>query len=702
MKKIIGNIFATNTAARLKGGRIDRYLTDQRLLKLTESVLVLLFLFLLYHRETAVMNEMRGSQTGTISALLTNYLQERQLFFLPGRFWLLAWPLTLVGAAFLIANKRRWYFLAGTGCLTAVLLAADRLFHHYFAGIVSSASFGVGNQVWDVRHSLSGVLPWADVAWILVFLVFAVYGFVHRRLTNSSLALHPGSFAFDKLLGGLCLLLALYAAGLAFYIPNRFVAWDMTGHVVIMDEAPRSGQNMLPPHESSHREFALLFGLLNFHMHDVWTRLTQKPEPLSEQGLARAREIFSRKYELNQKSSPFAGVARGRNVFLISVESFQHFLLGLELDGVEVTPTLNRLREQALSFEHIIDHAKLGGTSDAEFSLMTGLLSDITGIASLTVPTQVDLVALPETLRQHGYATLSMHAHRISFWNRNLNHPRYGIEKMIFEDKFPSEEVIGLGVGDDVFLQRSLDYLKPQSQPFFSFLICFSSHHPYLNPPPESASLFPSLPADSQARAYLRLAHYSDLALNNFLEAAREAGFWENSLFIFFGDHIAPMGEHEVALLNQQTGIDIRAPRHLRIPMLFLAPGLEPLIQEQGAQYAETVGALPDIFPSICHLLGIEVPYGVFGTHLFVPNKERDPMVMLRWGGGFFYNGILYRENPANPYRDASGLAFGPESDLLPPGSQVHKNMLQDFALHFDIFQRNAQAQAIRLRKTEK
>ncbi|MDJ0835934.1 MAG: LTA synthase family protein [Acidobacteriota bacterium] len=667
--------------------------------KIGEMAVLLVFIGLIYHREVWVIDEIRGDRVSNISQQIELFLIDRQFSFLPGRFWLTAIPLFLAAFAYLVLDRFRWYFLGLAGMVVSFIITADRIYNYYFSSVVSAASFQAAHQLWDIRGSVAGALPLGDMFWVLLFAIFVVYGRTHQLRGASPLKARPGFFAYDKILGFLMALAGGYGLALAFYIPNRHVTLDLNYQLAVYETRPEGGTNLVPPYQSSHREFAVLFGLLNFHLNDLMETIAHKPAPLTKEQLAGISTQLEHKKRLNDLDSPFFGVARNRNVFLISLESLQHFLLDLELDGREVTPTLNRLRKEGLSFERFLDQAKMGGTSDAEFALMTGLLPDVRGIASLSVPAHYDIVGMPATVREAGYRTLSLHAYRASFWNRNINHPRYGFDKMIFDDAFQSEEVVGWGVPDHDYFAQSLAYLKQEPQPFLAFLIALSSHHPYPNVPEAYQNLFPTLPSNTEPARYLELANYSDNALAGFLESARAAGYWENSLFIIYGDHIAPMTENGVEILQKHTGIAAREPRQLRVPMIFLIPGREDLTAEFSDTYRNTIGGLQDIFPTVCHLLGLETPFGVFGTNLFVPNAERDPIVMMRVGGAFAYNNILYGERPTNPYRDDRGLIWGDETDLVPANSKIHENLLEQFTLHFAVFEHDAQARAIKARK---
>lgn len=65
------------------------------------------------------------------------------------------------------------------------------------------------------------------------------------------------------------------------------------------------------------------------------------------------------------------GAASGRNVIMLQLESFQNFLIGLEVDGQEITPNLNQLARQSLYFPNFYQQVGQGNTSDAEFVVNT-------------------------------------------------------------------------------------------------------------------------------------------------------------------------------------------------------------------------------------------------------------------------------------------------------------------------------------------
>ena len=69
------------------------------------------------------------------------------------------------------------------------------------------------------------------------------------------------------------------------------------------------------------------------------------------------------------------GIAKGKNIIVIHLESFQQFLINMKVDGQEVTPFLNSLEndnKQTLAFDNFFHEVGQGKTSDAENMLETG------------------------------------------------------------------------------------------------------------------------------------------------------------------------------------------------------------------------------------------------------------------------------------------------------------------------------------------
>ncbi len=127
---------------------------------------------------------------------------------------------------------------------------------------------------------------------------------------------------------------------------------------------------------------------------------------------ANASDLTSVKKFVNRnRVSPnvkYYGQAKGKNVIIIHLESFQQFLINYKVDGKEVTPNLNKFykNKNTLSFDNFYNQVAQGKTSDAEMMLENSLYGLPQGSAMTTYGTQNTFQAAPAILSQKGYTTL--------------------------------------------------------------------------------------------------------------------------------------------------------------------------------------------------------------------------------------------------------------------------------------------------------
>ena len=73
------------------------------------------------------------------------------------------------------------------------------------------------------------------------------------------------------------------------------------------------------------------------------------------------------------KSNDYTGIFDGKNVIAIHAESLQTFTLGLEFNGKEVTPNINKLTKEGIYFNNFYAQVGVGTSSDTEFTYATSL-----------------------------------------------------------------------------------------------------------------------------------------------------------------------------------------------------------------------------------------------------------------------------------------------------------------------------------------
>jgi hypothetical protein len=85
------------------------------------------------------------------------------------------------------------------------------------------------------------------------------------------------------------------------------------------------------------------------------------------------------------------------------------------------------------------------------------------------------------------------------------------------------------------------------------------------------------------------------------------------------------------------------------------------------------------------HLIGSEIPNGIFGTHLFIENEKRDVVPSLRFWESFVFNGILYVQQGKHILEDEQGVIFSSKKEDLILNSNERLNLYKKSILsgHF-------------------
>ncbi|MCD8178721.1 MAG: sulfatase-like hydrolase/transferase [Tannerellaceae bacterium] len=138
-----------------------------------------------------------------------------------------------------------------------------------------------------------------------------------------------------------------------------------------------------------------------------------------------------------------------------------------------------------------------------------------------------------------------------------------------------------------------------------------------------------------------------DDQLARLVSELKEKGVYDNTILIFVADHGDYAGEY--GLMKKGVGLDDAITR---IPMQWTGPG----IQVSGGPHKAHV-SLIDIFPTLCEVMGAEIPTGVQGRSLWpiltgkdYPEQEFASIMTEDGYGGMYYtkaDGTDYREEGA-------------------------------------------------------
>lgn len=177
-----------------------------------------------------------------------------------------------------------------------------------------------------------------------------------------------------------------------------------------------------------------------------------------------------------------------------------------------------------------------------------------------------------------------------------------GFDEIYAQENYPSEKVVNsFGVQDDFMYQYALPILNERAgtgNPFFSVLLSISNHPPYVIPPyfhPHSDVL------EEQ------IVEYADWSIRQFMQAAEKQPWFDNTIFVFLGDHGKMVGTPECEMPQSYN----------HIPLMIYGKDIKPGVYDG-------FGGQVDVSPTLLGLLNISYLQNNFGVNLL--EEERPCM----------------------------------------------------------------------------
>ncbi len=367
------------------------------------------------------------------------------------------------------------------------------------------------------------------------------------------------------------------------------------------------------------------------------------------------------------------------NIILVICESFSAYKSSMYGNPLNPTPFFNSLCNNGIFFEKCFTPC---------YGTARGVWATITGIPDVTIGSTTN-TRNPEIVSQHtiindfkGYEKMYFIGGSASWANIRgvLKHNIDGLQLYEQEDyKAPKIDVWGIS-DKNVFLEAN-KVLAKQTKPFFSVIQTADNHRPYTIPEEDRAAFKKlSIPKDSlfkygfETEDEFNAFRYTDFCYQKFIEAAQKEKYFDNTIFIFVGDHgirgnaldMFPKTWTEQGLTCQH------------VPLLFYAPKLlEP-------RRLPFLCSQMDILPTIAGLSRIPYTNTTFGTDIL------DPAMLAKDGGqlkrififddgkqlaGTAFQNIFYQQ----PVKGKKGSLFSIINNDTIPKNDSLTNAMQAF-----------------------
>lgn len=327
---------------------------------------------------------------------------------------------------------------------------------------------------------------------------------------------------------------------------------------------------------------------------------------------------------------PAQGTLPIRNVVVILLESFAGHYVGALGNQDGITPNFDRLAKEGLLFTRFFSNGT--HTHQGMFATMA-CFPNLPGFEYLMQMPEGGhrFSGLPQLLSARHYEDVYVYNGDFTWDNQSGFFSNQGMTRFIGRGDYqnPAFSDPTWGVSDQDMFARGAEELARgfDGKPFYALLQSLSNHTPYALP-----KTLPVAPVTGHGALdeHLTAMRYSDWALGQFFEKARQSPYFKDTLFVVVGDH--GFGADE-----QLTEMDLH---RFNVPLLLIGPGIQRAFGER----RDTVGTQIDVVPTIMGRLGgavrhqcwgrdlLNLPAGDEGQGVIKPSGSDQTVAIVRGG----------------------------------------------------------------------
>ncbi|WP_416739559.1 MULTISPECIES: LTA synthase family protein [Pseudomonas] len=322
---------------------------------------------------------------------------------------------------------------------------------------------------------------------------------------------------------------------------------------------------------------------------------------------------------------------RPPNVMFVMLESLGTSAVGAYGNPINPTPNIDRLATQSWFFEHF--YVPVTGTAKTVWASISG----VPDVTRQETATRNPLITKQHTLINAftGYEKIYTIGGNSGWANMNalIRQSIDGV-RLLEERDWESPVVDVWGISDlDLFKETDkILQALPKDKPFFAYVQTAGNHRPFTIPKSNDGFevKHPTL-AEVQAAGSRSVEQYNAVRLLDFnigrlMEIAKEGGYYDNTIFVLFGDHNTRIAQIPfLAPAYEQLGLESNA-----VPMIIHAPGL------LGTRTVKEAVGLVDLLPTVAGMAGLEFRNSGLGRDIQQPAPEGERVVPLVLREGTF------------------------------------------------------------------
>ncbi len=281
------------------------------------------------------------------------------------------------------------------------------------------------------------------------------------------------------------------------------------------------------------------------------------------------------------------------NVLLITVDTLRADRLSCYDPGHVQTPNIDSLTKEGVLFRRAFAHSPM--TLPSHASIFLGTTPLFHGIhENATFVVGEEFLTLAEYLKSLGYSTGA-------FIGAYPLDSRFGLDQGfdVYDDEYGSQDFNDPSYVErraEIVIDRAREWVQNQKAPWFQWVHLFDPHAEY-SPPEPYGTQYQDKPYDGEVA-------YVDMALGELLNSLKAQNFFGDLCIILTSDHGESLGQH-----GESTHGFLTYNSSLWIPLIISAPGIKQGQCDQAVAHF-------DIFPTVCDILGLELPSFLEGISL--------------------------------------------------------------------------------------
>jgi phosphoglycerol transferase MdoB-like AlkP superfamily enzyme len=313
------------------------------------------------------------------------------------------------------------------------------------------------------------------------------------------------------------------------------------------------------------------------------------------------------------------------NVVVVILESFAAYKSGLSGNPLKPTPNFDAVAADGLYFKNFFTPTT--GTARSVFATVTGIPDVLLGSeTSSRNPKMVNQQVVMDQFAGYGrHYFLGGSANWANIRGLLANNIR---DLTIHEEgSYDSPEIDVWGISDLDLFREAHKVLQHEKKPFIAVIQTSGNHRPYTIPEDrgdfELANASPEELAEYgfESEKEFNSYRFMDYSIGWFMQAVKKAGYFDNTIFAFYGDH----GINGNAGSHTYKGDTQLGLGRNRVPFVVYCPALIPK-----GKVLDTVASELDVMTSLASLSGHPHINTTLGRDLFNPayDDRRDAFII--------------------------------------------------------------------------